>query len=38
MKIKILFATLLTPAPIVLAILAEEDDYGYAILQRVREF
>ena len=24
--------------PIVLAILAEEDDYGYAILQRVREF
>jgi hypothetical protein len=38
MKIKILFATLRTLAPIVLAILAEEDDYGYAILQRVREF
>ena len=38
MKIKILFAALLTLAPIVLAILAEEDDYGYAILQRVREF
>jgi len=38
MRIKILFATLLTLAPIVLAILAEEDDYGYAILQRVREF
>jgi len=38
MKIKILFATLLTLAPIVLAILDEEDDYGYAILQRVREF
>jgi DNA-binding PadR family transcriptional regulator len=36
MKIKILFATLLTP--IILAMLAEEDDYGYAILQRVREF
>ena len=38
MKIKILFATLMTLAPIVLAILAEEDDYGYAILPRVREF
>jgi DNA-binding PadR family transcriptional regulator len=38
MKIKILFATLLTLAPIVLAILAEEDHYGYAILQRVQEF
>ena len=38
MKTKILFATLLTLAPIVLAILAEEDDYGYAILKRVREF
>ena len=38
MKIKILFATLLTLAPIVLEILAEEDDYGYAILQRVQEF
>ena len=38
MKIRILFATLLTLAPIVLAILAEEDAYGYAILQRVREF
>jgi len=38
MKIKILFATLLILAPIVLAILAEEDDYGYAILQRVQEF
>ena len=38
MKIKILFATLMTLAPIVLAILAEKDDYGYAILQRVREF
>ena len=25
-------------APIVLANLAEEDDYGYAILQRVQEF
>ena len=37
MKIKILFATLLTLAPIVLAILAEEDDYGYAVFQRVRE-
>jgi len=37
MKIKI-FATLLTLAPIVLAILAEEDDFGDAILQRVREF
>jgi len=24
--------------PLVLAILAEEDSYGYAILQRVREF
>lgn len=38
MKIKILFATLLTLAPIVLAILAEEDDDGDAILQRGREF
>jgi hypothetical protein len=38
MKMKILFATLLTPAPIVLAIPAEVDDYGYAVLQRVREF
>jgi len=28
----------LTLAPIVLAILAEADDYGYAILQRVGEF
>ena len=28
----------LTLAPIVLVILTEEDDYGYAILQRVREF
>ena len=28
----------LTLAPIVLAFLAEEDDHGYAILQRVREF
>jgi DNA-binding PadR family transcriptional regulator len=26
-----------TSAPLVLAILAEEDSYGYAILQRVRE-
>jgi len=25
-------------APIVLAILAEEDDYGYTILQRIQEF
>jgi DNA-binding PadR family transcriptional regulator len=25
-------------APIVLVILAAEDEYGYAILQRVREF
>jgi len=38
MKTQVLFATLLTLAPIVLQILAEEDDYGYAILQRVREF
>ena len=38
MKIKILFATLLTLTPIILAMLAEEDDYGYAILQRVQEF
>ena len=28
----------LTLAPIVLVILAEEDDHGYAILPRVREF
>ena len=28
----------LTLAPIVLAIVAEGDDYGFAILQRVREF
>jgi hypothetical protein len=28
----------LTLAPIVLVILAEEDDYGDAILQRVQEF
>jgi hypothetical protein len=28
----------LTLVPIVLAMLAEGDDYGYAILQRVREF
>jgi hypothetical protein len=28
----------LTPAPIVLAILAERDDSGYAILYRVGEF
>jgi len=28
----------LTLAPIVLVIMAEEDDYRYAILQRVREF
>jgi len=32
------YNTHLILAPIVLAILAEEDDYGYAILQRVREF
>ena len=38
MKIMILFAALLTLAPIVLAMLVEEDDYGYAILRRVREF
>ena len=38
MKIKILFATLLTLAPIVLEILAEENDYGYVILQRVQDF
>ena len=38
MTSKIVFATLLTLAPIVLAIPAEEDDYGYAILQRVQEF
>ena len=28
----------LTLAPVVLAILVDEDDYGYAILLRVREF
>jgi len=28
----------LTLAPIVLVIMAEVDDYHYAILQRVREF
>ena len=38
MKIKILFATLLALAPIVLAILVEEYDYGYVSLQGVREF
>ena len=38
MRIKTSFATLLTLAPIVLAILTEEDDCGYAILQRAREF
>ena len=38
MKIRILFATLVTLAPIVLATLAEEDEHGYSILQQVREF
>jgi len=38
MKIKILFATGLTRASIVLAIPAEGDDYGYALFERVREF
>ena len=28
----------LTLAPTVLPVRAKEDDYGYAILQRVREF
>ena len=28
----------LTLVPVILAILAEEDDYGFSILQRVREF
>jgi hypothetical protein len=32
------YDTHLTLATIVLAILAEQDDYGDAILQRVREF